>query len=191
MSSTEVPVPALQPGAEDTDNQVVLARQAILDETRAVFGYELFDRTIAANSHTAASDAALLFNALSYAGSEALGGKKIVFINCTHESLAGGHLELIHPDKVVLEVPTLAANATPEQIEQLLPTLQALRTRGFRLAFSQDVLRRAYASWLPLATFIKLDMLAQARADRAPGEIRARQLPGHADRRKGGDGRAA
>ena len=160
MSSTEVPVPALQPGAEDTDNQVVLARQAILDETRAVFGYELFDRTIAANSHTAASDAALLFNALSYAGSEALGGKKIVFINCTHESLAGGHLELIHPDKVVLEVPTLAANATPEQIEQLLPTLQALRTRGFRLAFSQDVLRRAYANWLPLAAFIKLDMLA-------------------------------
>ena len=160
MSSTEVPVPALQPGAEDADNQVVLARQAILDETRAVFGYELFDRTIAANSHTAASDAALLFNALSYAGSEALGGKKIVFINCTHESLAGGHLELIHPDKVVLEVPTLAANATPEQIEQLLPTLQSLRTRGFRLAFSQDVLRRAYASWLPLATFIKLDMLA-------------------------------
>ena len=160
MSSTEVPVPALQPGAEDADNQVVLARQAILDETRAVFGYELFDRTIAANSHTAASDAALLFNALSYAGSEALGGKKIVFINCTHESLAGGHLELIHPDKVVLEVPTLAANATPEQIEQLLPTLQALRTRGFRLAFSQDVLRRAYASWLPLAAFIKLDMLA-------------------------------
>lgn len=160
MSSTEVPVPALQPGAEDADNQVVLARQAILDETRAVFGYELFDRTIAANSHTAASDAALLFNALSYAGSEALGGKKIVFINCTHESLAGGHLELIHPDKVVLEVPTLAANATPEQIEQLLPTLQALRTRGFRLAFSQDVLRRAYANWLPLAAFIKLDMLA-------------------------------
>ncbi|MBS0506689.1 MAG: HDOD domain-containing protein [Proteobacteria bacterium] len=158
MSSTEVPAPELQPGTNDADNQVALARQAILDETRAVFGYELFDRSTAANSHTAASDAALLFNALSYAGSEALSGKKIVFINCTHESLAGGHLELIHPEKVVLEVPALAPNATPEQIEQLLPTLQALRTRGFRLAFSQDMLRRAYAAWLPLANFIKLDM---------------------------------
>ena len=158
MSSTTDTAP--QPGTEDADNQVVIARQAILDESRAVFGYELFDRSTAANTHTAASDAALLFNALCYAGSEALGSKKIVFINCTHESLAGGHLELIHPDKVVLEVPILAANATPDQIEQLLPTLQALRTRGFRLAFSQDVLRRAYATWLPLANFIKLDMQA-------------------------------
>ncbi|HQQ69547.1 MAG TPA: HDOD domain-containing protein [Alicycliphilus sp.] len=158
MSSTLDPLTSAQPDAQDADNQVVIARQAILDESRAVFGYELFDRSTAANSHTAASDAALLFNALCYAGSEALGGKKIVFINCTHESLAGGHLELIHPEKVVLEVPTLAPNATPAQIEQLLPTLQALRARGFRLAFSQDVLRRAYGGWLPLASFIKLDM---------------------------------
>ncbi|MGD9772794.1 EAL and HDOD domain-containing protein [Diaphorobacter sp.] len=149
-----------QPAQDDADNQVVIARQAILDEHRAVFGYELFDRTTSADSHTASSDAALLFNALSYAGSEALVGKKLVFINCTHASLAGGHLELIHPEKVVLEVPTLPADAAPEQIEQMVHTLQALRTRGFRIAFSQDVLRRAYASWLPLASFIKLDMQA-------------------------------
>ena len=144
----------------DAENLVIIARQAILDEHRAVAGYELFDRSTAADSHTAASDAALLFNALSYAGSESLVGKKTVFINCTHESLAGGHLELIHPEKVVLEVPPLAANAAPEQIEQHIPTLHSLRTRGFRLAFSQEVLRRAYASWLPLASFIKLDMQA-------------------------------
>ena len=160
MSSTTDTATAPQPGTEDANNQVVIARQAILDEDRAVFGYELFDRSTAANTHTAASDAALLFNALCYAGSEALGSKKIVFINCTHESLAGCHLELIHPDKVVLEVPILGASATAEQIAQLLPTLHALRARGFRLAFSQDVLRRAYAGWLPLANFIKLDMQA-------------------------------
>ncbi|MBS0292479.1 MAG: EAL domain-containing protein [Proteobacteria bacterium] len=163
MSSTaDFPPPATapQPGAEDAENLVVIARQAILDEQRAVYGYELFDRNTAANSHTAASDAALLFNALSYAGSEALVGQKTVFVNCTHESLAGGHLELIHPEKVVLEVPTLAANATPEQIAQVLPTLQSLHARGFRIAFSQDVLRRSYAGWLPLAAFIKLDMQA-------------------------------
>lgn len=151
---------ASAPEAADANNQVVIARQAILDEQRAVFGYELFDRSTAADSHTAASDAALLFNALSYAGSEALVGKKTVFINCTHDSLAGGHLELIHPEKVVLEVPTLGAQATAEQIEHYMPTLQSLRTRGFRLAFNQDVLRRAYSTWVPLASFIKLDMQA-------------------------------
>ena len=119
MSSTADPDSSLstvpQSGPGDADNLVIIARQAILDEQRAVYGYELFDRNTAADSHTAASDASLLFNALSYAGSEALIGKTIVFVNCTHESLAGGHLELIHPDKVVLEVPTLAAGATPEQ----------------------------------------------------------------------------
>jgi len=162
MSNTpeSTPQATAADGAADSGNMVVIARQAILDEKRAVFGYEMFDRATAAGSHTAASDAALLFNALSFAGSEALFGKKTVFINCTHDSLAGGHLELIHPDKVVLEVPTLGADATPEQIEERIPTLQALRTRGFRLAIDQDALRRAYASWVPLASFIKLDMQA-------------------------------
>ena len=161
-TAAQLPADSAQPSPEanEAQNQVVIARQAILDEQRTVFGYELFDRSTAADAHTAASDAALLFNALSYAGSEALVGKKTVFINCTHDSLAGGHLELIHPEKVVLEVPTLGAQATAEQIEQYIPTLQAVRTRGFRLAFSQDVLRRAYSSWVPLASFIKLDMQA-------------------------------
>lgn len=161
-TAAQLPADSAQPSPEanEAQNQVVIARQAILDEQRTVFGYELFDRSTAADAHTAASDAALLFNALSYAGSEALVGKKTVFINCTHDSLAGGHLELIHPEKVVLEVPTLGAQATAEQIEQYIPTLQAVRTRGFRLAFNQDVLRRAYSSWVPLASFIKLDMQA-------------------------------
>ena len=161
-TAAQLPADSAQPSPEATEaqNQVVIARQAILDEQRTVFGYELFDRSTAADAHTAASDAALLFNALSYAGSEALVGKKTVFINCTHDSLAGGHLELIHPEKVVLEVPTLGAQATAEQIEQYIPTLQAVRARGFRLAFNQDVLRRAYSSWVPLASFIKLDMQA-------------------------------
>ena len=142
------------------ENIAIIARQAIVDDTRTVYGYELFDRSTASDAHTAASDAALLFNALSYAGTEALVGKKMVFINCTHDSLSGGHLELIHPDKVVLEVPPLPDGATPEEIEGRVPTLESLRARGFRLAFDQQALKRAYTSWLPLAAFIKLDMLA-------------------------------
>ncbi len=146
--------------AAEATNLAIIARQPIVDAQRAVYGYELFDRTTASDHHTAASDAALLFTALSNAGTEALVGKKTVFINCTHESLAGGHLELIHPEKVVLEVPPLAGDASAEDIEGRVSALQALRQRGFRLAFDQQVLRRPYASWLPLASFIKLDMQA-------------------------------
>lgn len=160
MSSSTAPEAPATETAEDSGNLAIIARQAIVDEHRAVYGYELFDRSTASDAHTAASDAALLFNALSYAGSEALVGRKTVFINCTHDSLAGGHLELIHPEKVVLEVPTLPDGATAEDIEGRIATLDALRQRGFRLAFNQQVLRRAYAGWLPLAAFVKLDMTA-------------------------------
>ena len=94
----------------------MIARQAIVDGSRAIFGYELFNRAIAGNAHTAASDAAFLFNALSHAGSETVVSSKALFINCTHESLTGSHLELVNPDMVVLEVPTLG-DSTPEQIQ--------------------------------------------------------------------------
>ena len=150
--------PSLPEGVSGTSVSLI-GRQAILNEHREVFGYELFDRSTAVDAHTAASDAAMLFNALSYAGTEALVGRKLVFINCTHASLAGGHLELIHPDKVILEVPTLGENATAADIAAAIPIFEGLRRRGFRLAFDQNLLRRAYAHWLPMASFIKLDML--------------------------------
>ena len=80
MSSTpEQDAPAVEPVDE---NIAIIARQAIVDENRAVYGYELFDRSTASDAHTAASDAALLFNALSYAGTEALVGKKIGRASC-------------------------------------------------------------------------------------------------------------
>lgn len=155
---TSASVPSLPDGITD-DSVSMIGRQAILNERREVFGYELFDRSTAVHAHTAASDAAMLFNALSYAETEALLGRKLVFINCTHESLAGGHLELIHPDKVVLEISTLEDNATPTAIAACIPIFEGLRQRGFRLAFDQNLLRRAYVNWLPMASFIKLDML--------------------------------
>ena len=150
-----------QAATQDADTEAdvaIIARQAIVDEHRAVFGYELFDRSTANDSHSAASDAAMLFNALSHADNEALVGKKMVFINCTHESLAGGHLELIHPDKVVLEIPILADDVSQDEIDMRVSVFSELRKRGFGLAFDQRALKRNYASWLPLASFIKLDM---------------------------------
>jgi len=135
-----------------------IARQAILDQDRTIFGYELFDRSLAATSHTAASDAAMLFNVLSHPDNEVLIDRKTIFINCTHESLAGGHLELIQPERVVLEISPLT-NDNAEDIEVHLQTLMQIRKRGFNLAFDDSVLTPPYASWLPLASFIKLDFL--------------------------------
>ncbi len=135
----------------------LIARQAIVNAQQAVIGYELFNRSRTGPAHTAATDVALVFTALSHAGTEELVGKKLIFVNCTHESLTGGHLELVDPEKVVLEIPPLGHVAT-EEVTTRLPILTALRERGFHLAFNHTVLQSTYASWLPLADYIKLDL---------------------------------
>ncbi|WP_371747639.1 EAL and HDOD domain-containing protein [Diaphorobacter sp. HDW4B] len=99
----------------------------------------------------------LALTALSHAGVDELLGDTLIFVNCTHESLVEGHLSLLNPDKVILEVPPLGHTAA-EEVKTRLPTLQTLHDRGFRLAFSHTVLESTYSPWLPLADFIKLDL---------------------------------
>lgn len=135
----------------------MIARQAIVNVEKEVIGYELFNRSRGAAEHTAATDVLLLFTALSHAGEEELVGTKLLFVNSTHESLAGGHLELLNSEKVVLEVEPLGPVAASEAVARL-PILRALRERGFKLSFNHAVLESAYATWLPLADFIKLDL---------------------------------
>lgn len=135
----------------------MIARQAIVNAQQAVVGYELFNRSRSGAAHTAASDVILVFTALSHAGIDDLMGKKLIFVNCTHESLSGGHLELLDPSRVVLEIPPLGHSAANE-VAMRLPALAELRDRGFHLAFNHTVLQSAYAPWLPLADYIKLDL---------------------------------
>lgn len=138
-----------------------MARQAILNAQQAIVGYELFDRSVQADHHTGATDAQALFNFLSSADANALAGKKTLFVNCTHESLAGGHLDLVAPERVVLELPPVAAHQL-DQIANRLPSLEGMRRKGFQLAFDSSVLSPPYASWLALAAFIKFDVTALA-----------------------------
>ncbi len=149
-----LPNPLMQP---NNGANRAIARQAILDEARTVFGYELFDRSLQTNGHNAASDAQLLFNALSMAENETLAGRKALFVNCTHDSLAGGHLDLVAPERLVLEIPPLPLSQV-DQIANHLPSLQQVQRRGFRMAFDFSILTRSYESWLPLASFIKFDL---------------------------------
>jgi EAL and modified HD-GYP domain-containing signal transduction protein len=94
---------------------------------------------------------------LSSADAESLTGRKTLFLNCTHDSLAGGYLDLIAPERVVLEIPPLPISQV-DQIEIRLAGLQDVKRRGFRMAFDYSVLTRPYESWLPLASFIKFDL---------------------------------
>lgn len=150
------PDAATDPSTPTLDNTAI-ARQAIVDASGSVFGYELFDRSLTGLPHNAASDAQLLFNVLSHADHGVLIDNRKMFVNCTHASLAGGHLDLVQPERIVLEIPP-ATDDSAEDVEDRLQTLVDVRKRGFHLAFKETVLDPVYEPWLPLAGFIKIDM---------------------------------
>lgn len=158
--------------AQHAPGVMAIARQPILNAKHAVFGYELFDRSKNNQPYSAASDAALLFNLLSNADSEVINRRNVIFINCTLQTLAGGHLTLIEPEHVVLEVPTLPDDqASAENIDTYHQTLAAVHKRGFRLSFGSPVLAPAYAAWQSLASFIKFAMTSALSATQADSAI--------------------
>ena len=165
--------PTAAPPAEPATDTVSIARQAIVDDKGKVFGYELFDRTRPFSSHDTSSDAQLLFNVLSQADTATLMGKRSMFVNCAHGSLGSEYLELVTPERIVLEIPPVAGNS-PAVIDAAVPALAAARAHGFRLAFNNTVLTPPYAQWLPMATFIKIDLLT-LKADLVEPVIRLAQ----------------
>jgi len=146
------------PQAEPQTDSFSIARQAIVDDKGRVFGYELFDRSRRFGDHSASSDAQPLFNVLSQSDTATLMGKRAMFVNCTHETLASGHLKLVKPERIVLQIPPVAGNA-PALIDDAVNALADLRGRGFQLAFNHTVLMPAYRQWLPMASFIKIGLL--------------------------------
>ena len=170
--------PATEPqalhGDETGGGGIAIARQPIVDEAGGVFGYELFDRARATGTHDAASDAQLLFNVLSHADSAALIDNRIMFVNCAHGSLAGGHLDLVQPDRIVLEIAPVDGDG-PSEIDRHLLAMTDVARRGFRFAFNQTVLEPAYQAWLPLASFIKIDLQQVAPGRIEPVVRQARQ----------------
>lgn len=139
-----------------------IRRQAIFDENQQIFGYELFGNA----PHSSMSDAVLLFSTLSSIGADSpVEHEKVVFVNCTRDSLDSDHLELIHPDRIVLEVPMPPQDTTPEDVQAYFATLSGLVERGFKLAFKHHILSEQHAQWLPLAQFIKMDLLLVPAAE--------------------------
>ncbi|MDR2326864.1 MAG: HDOD domain-containing protein [Acidovorax sp.] len=135
----------------------MIARQAIVNLEGEVIAYELFSRSRSPAPQGAPQDVSLIFAALAHASDEIPGSLRPLFVKCSHESMASGQLELVSPERVVLEVESLGSSANSE-VQARLPILRALRLRGFRLAFTHQVLESAYAPWLSLADYIKLNL---------------------------------
>ena len=154
--------------ASQGNGHAPISRQAIVDAKRAVVGYAIFEPR-----RTAANDGAALFDALTDAGTETFAGKKLVFLRCTLAQMEQGHLGLLDPDKVVLEIPALQTPA-PEDAPAQRAALTQARKLGFKLAFDTSVLLTDYVSWLPLASYLQVD-LAELTPDTAEQLVRRAQ----------------
>jgi EAL and modified HD-GYP domain-containing signal transduction protein len=146
------------------DEYTYIARQPIVDRQQHIVGYELLARasatsTEAPKTHSRATDTALLFNALSNVASENLFGDKLAFLNVRLEDLGGEPFEIVFPERIVLELPR-AAGDDPALIAAALEPMRGLRERGFRLAAGAFAAAGPYAEWLPLLSFLEIDVKA-------------------------------
>ncbi|WP_079415163.1 EAL and HDOD domain-containing protein [Thiomonas intermedia] len=162
MTST-TPTPENAPPEEQSAiMQAHIARQPIVDRKQQIVGYELFARESgtadrAPAEHSAETDSVLLFNALSNIGAEKLFGEKLAFINCVVEDLKAEHLDIVFPDRIVLEVPRVYGDDATG-IAEVAAALKPLKERGFQLAAGPFAAASLYAAWLPFLSYIKADV---------------------------------
>ncbi|MDP1654172.1 MAG: EAL domain-containing protein [Rhodocyclaceae bacterium] len=143
--------------------EIFIGRQPILDRSQQLFAYELLFRSGSQkNEANVQDDLGATANVINHAFAElgieqALGPYK-GFINCDASLLLSDMLEILPPDKIVLEV-LETVEITPAIIERC----GALKARGYTLALDDFV--HYEEKWLPLLDLIdivKVDVLSMS-----------------------------
>lgn len=138
--------------------QVHVARQPILDGRQQVFGYELLYRASATATTASPNDASIsakvIADALLGVGFETLTDGRRAFINLDMRTLLADASGLLDPDQVVLEI-LESVQVTPE----VQAMCESLHQRGYALALDDFVPGSPAEALLPLARFVKLDVL--------------------------------
>ena len=142
-----------------TTEQVHVARQPILDHRSEVFGYELLYRAEVADAActggTSEASARVLSNTLAGVGLETLADGRRAFLNLSRDVLLSDAGSLFAPGHVVLEL-LEDVEVTPE----VMAMCKSLHERGYALALDDFTPGSAAEALLPLAKFVKLDVLA-------------------------------
>ncbi|MEW5771850.1 MAG: EAL domain-containing protein [Pseudomonadota bacterium] len=142
-----------------------IARQPIVDAKHSITAYELLFRHAAhANNAQVSTDMVasltVIANTLCNMGTEWLLKGKQAFINMDTDMLMSDFSSLLPKEAVVIEV-----LETVEASEEVLNRLQELKQNGYRLALDDFCHRPESAALLPLADFVKLDVLAHSPAE--------------------------
>ena len=96
---------------------------------------------------------------------------KPTFVRCTCAELAAGDFADLDPATTVFDVRESAGMSSPSLLQERA-ALEAARSQGFRLAFDAKLLQTTHAAFMPLTSFVVLDMGA-LEVDRAATVARA------------------
>jgi EAL and modified HD-GYP domain-containing signal transduction protein len=140
-------------------NEVLLARQPILNGDLTAVGYELLYREAGSDDANVRDDelatARVSLRAMTEIELEHLVDQRRAWINVTREFVLGGLAQTIPPDRVVLEL-------LEDQLvdEALIEALAKLRTGGYQVALDDFTLTPDVEPLLPKVDIVKLDLRA-------------------------------
>ncbi|MGL4515226.1 MAG: EAL and HDOD domain-containing protein [Shewanella sp.] len=157
-----------------TQEHAFIGRQPILNRQQQIIGYELLFRlnkeSVSAEfSSDMQAGTNVLVNTISNMGTDWLVGSKLAFINVAESMLESNFLELLQPQRVVLEI----VESTQPSAE-LLNRLKDLRSQGFGIALDDFILTPQTAPMIEFANYIKLDIqqLGMAQVPALSKELR-------------------
>lgn len=149
-----------QPIIPTTDletTEVFLGRHPILNGKKKTIGYELLFRSKGSDTNTSLDDlsatSGVIVNLLSQFGIDQILNDKLGFLNIAASSLMSDTIELLPPDRMVLEI----LEDTPINA-QIITRCKALKDLGFRLSIVDYANRPEHIVLLPYVDYAKIDL---------------------------------
>ncbi|MGB6940945.1 MAG: HDOD domain-containing protein [Bryobacteraceae bacterium] len=137
---------------------MLVARQAIFDRERRVYGYELLFRSQAARNEFDGTEGGLatqqvLANSLLVIGLDNLVGTKKAFVNFGRGPLLQGWHTSLPAENTVIEV-----LETVEPDAEVVEACRKLREQGYQIALDDFVFRPGYEPLLEVADLLKIEI---------------------------------
>lgn len=147
------------------EQQTFIGRQPIMDSKQQIIGYELFFRHSAdAQSAEIVDDfkacANVLMSTVGQVDIQWLLGDKLAFINVNEQMLMSEFLELMAPQRTVLEV----LRSIPAS-EAVIERCQSLRSQGYKIALDNPQLNADTQALIDCADYIKIDVQSVSMAE--------------------------
>lgn len=137
--------------------EVFIGRQAILDQQKKVYAYEILFRNGLKNAFDPTLDGNVATQSVMVGAMLDFGMKKLVsdrkaFINFTEQNLLNRAPKLLPPENVVVEI-LETVHPTPE----ILEAVRDLKEAGYKIALDDFVLLPGYEPLINMADIIKVD----------------------------------